>query len=126
MFRFTAIKFSIIRVMESIISLLIIVIILVLGTIGAIVLSQQWLISILCIAAIVGIAIWTWWQLSSIQKDFDRKLQNLIDQINNAQYYEYTFDKKQEKNIQNLDHNLGVIESSIKNIQNNVKACCKL
>jgi hypothetical protein len=112
--------------MESIISLLVIVIILVVCTIGALVLGQQWLISIFCIVAIVVVAIWTWWQVSLIQKQFDFKLQNLIDQINNAQYYEYTFDKKQEKNIQNLDHNIGVIESSIKNIQNNVKACCKL
>ena len=39
-----------------------------------------------------------------IRNDYNNKIANLIDQINNSQYYEYKFDKKNNSNLTNLQN----------------------
>lgn len=56
-----------------------------------------------------------------IKQYTQQKLQGVVDQINDAQYYEYKFDKKQEINIKNLDQNVNNMYSSVNNLQNNIK-----
>lgn len=48
------------------------------------------------------------------------KLQNLIDQINNAKLYEYKYDEKQDENIQNIDKNTTEVHDKLLQLQNNI------
>ena len=43
----------------------------------------------------------------------DDRLEKLVKQINNAQYYEYQFDTKQDENIQNIDKNVTELKKTI-------------
>jgi hypothetical protein len=57
---------------------------------------------------------------SSEVLDLKNKLNYLVTNINNAQFYEYTFDKQQEKNIKHVDKNVGQLEKAIKDLQASV------
>lgn len=50
----------------------------------------------------------------------DDRLEKLVKQINNAQYYEYQFDTKQDENIQNIDKNVTELKKTIDKVQNNL------
>jgi hypothetical protein len=54
-------------------------------------------------------------------KDTNSKMQALVDQINDSQYYEYKFDKKQDQNIKNIDQNVTEVHTNLLKLQNNVK-----
>jgi hypothetical protein len=60
-------------------------------------------------------------QNTRIKTDTRDRMQGLVDQINDAQYYEYKFDKKQDQNIKNIDKNVTNVHQNIVKLQNNVK-----
>lgn len=93
---------------------------------------MEWVIIFLCIIFIVlvilvilGLKVYVFLDMkhkntSSDVLDLRRKLNYLVDNINNAQYYEYTFDKQQEKNIRHVDKNVEQLEKTIKDLQSSV------
>lgn len=70
---------------------------------------------------LVVLAVFSYFYAESVRSDSDKKLQYVVDQINNSQYYSYNFDTEQQTNIQNLDHNINAIEKKIESIDNGLK-----
>lgn len=52
----------------------------------------------------------------------DMKFKNLVDQINNVNYYSYEYDKGQEKNIQNLEENITNMHDTLMTVKDAVGA----
>ena len=81
-------------------------------------------ISVTLVTMLIALCVYIFIQNRTVKsdvQDFSGKLNNLVQNINNAQYYEYTFDKQQETNIKNVDKNVEEIEKSIKVLQSNIK-----
>ena len=56
-------------------------------------------VSSIALATIVVISIVGYNKANSIESDYNSKMRDVVDQVNNAQYYEYEFDKKNKENI---------------------------
>lgn len=78
-------------------------------------------ISIVSVFVVVTTAFVLYYQNEQLKKDTSTKMQGIVDQINDSQYYEYKFDKKQEQNIKNLDENVTNVHTDLVKLQNNVK-----
>jgi len=79
------------------------------------------IIGTVSIILIVTTGVVLYYKDEQIKKDTQSKMQGLVDQINDSQYYEYKFDKKQDQNIKNLDQNITQVYDSVVKLQNNVK-----
>lgn len=79
------------------------------------------LISIFSLLVVTTTAFILYYKNEELKNDAFAKIQNVINQVNDSQYYEYNFDKKQEQNIKNLDANIETVNNSLVNLQNNVK-----
>lgn len=77
-------------------------------------------LSALSIILVVTTAFVFHYRQEKIQSDTQSKLQGLVDQINDAQHYEYKFDINQDQNIKNLDTNVTNMYTSVDKLQNNV------
>lgn len=78
-------------------------------------------ISLVSVMVVITTAFVLYYQNDKLKKETNTKLQNVVNQINDSQYYEYSFDKKQEQNIKNLDSNITTVNKSLVDLQNNVK-----
>ena len=73
------------------------------------------------VAIISACFVMLYFEKKHIKNDIDERLTNLVNNINNAQYYEYTYDKQQETNIRNVDKNVAEVYAKLKQLQENVK-----
>lgn len=60
-------------------------------------------------------------QQEKLKTDVNSKLNSVVDQINDSQLYEYNFDKQQEGNIKNVDHNISTLYDAVVEAQKNVE-----
>jgi len=60
-------------------------------------------------------------QQERVKEDLTKKLNSVVTQINDSQFYEYSFDKNQDQNIQNMDKNTTVLYDSVTAAQKNLK-----
>lgn len=79
------------------------------------------IISLIAIIIVLTATIALYFQQEQIKTDVNQKLNSVVDQINDSQYYEYNFDKLQDENIKNVDDNMTNIYDNVLNLQNNVK-----
>lgn len=77
-------------------------------------------IIIIIILIIFFILIILYYQNKNNKKTIFGNLQELVDKINNSQYYEYKFDINQDQNIKNIDQNLTEVNNNLIKLQNNV------
>jgi hypothetical protein len=71
--------------------------------------------AIISCVALISIVISTYVmtnQLSNVKHDYNTKLKDVVDQINDAQHYEYEYDIKQQQMINNLNTNLSNLQVS--------------
>lgn len=80
-----------------------------------VVISVISLVVVLC-----GIA-FIYHQQERVRSEFKTKMQGIVDQVNDASFYQYNYDKQQAQNIENNDKNVGTLYESVTNMQNNVK-----
>lgn len=79
------------------------------------------IVSSISIVLVITSAIVLYRQNEKLKIDTRDKMQGLVDQINDAQYYEYKFDQKQDQNIKNVDANVSSVHQNLIKLQNNVK-----
>ena len=60
-------------------------------------------------------------QQERVKQDITKKLNSVVTQINDSQFYEYSFDKNQDQNIQNMDKNTTTLYDSVTAAQKNLK-----
>lgn len=60
-------------------------------------------------------------QQQNIRDDVKRKMSEVVNQINDSQYYEYNFDKQQDDNLKNVDQNVTSLYEAVVDAQKNVK-----
>ena len=53
-------------------------------------------------------------------KNTDKKLREIVSDINNSNYYTYTFDKQQEENLKNMESNINSMASNYLYVKDNV------
>ena len=61
-----------------------------------------------------------YFQQEKLKEAVNGKLNNVVDQINDSQFYEYKFDQQQDDNIKNVDRNLTSVYDAVVNTQANV------
>ena len=69
----------------------------------------------IALIAIIVITIFGIYNIRAIQNDYNTKINDVVDQVNNAQYYEYQYSQKQSGRVSNVETNL------IKNQEQNSK-----
>jgi hypothetical protein len=69
-------------------------------------------VSSIALATIVIVSIVGYNKANTIESDYNSKMRNVVDQVNNAQYYEYEFDKKNKANINELGKNLDTVKTT--------------
>lgn len=79
------------------------------------------IISSLAFIFVTTSAIVFYFQAEKVRNEARDNMQSMVDQINDAQFYEYKFDKKQEENIKNLDKNINNVNDNVVKLQNNVR-----
>ncbi len=79
------------------------------------------IISSLALIFVTTSAFVFYFQAEKVRNEARNNMQNMVDQINDAQFYEYKFDKKQEENIKNLDKNITNVYDNVVKLQNNVR-----
>jgi len=73
-------------------------------------------------AAIVLVAMFLFFEQQKLKIHFDDKMSALVDQINQANYYAYEHDVKQQENIKNDTSNIRNTYDTVLQLQNNVRA----
>ena len=68
------------------------------------------IISFLCLVVIVIVSVIIVLQSNKLKHDVKRTFADVINQINDSQYYAYTFDKRQEQNLKNVDLNVSIVD----------------
>lgn len=66
-------------------------------------------ISSICLLIIIIVTVMLFVQSNRMRKDIRGDIDDLVNQINDSQYYAYSFDKLQESNIRNTDHNMNTV-----------------
>ena len=77
------------------------------------------------LATIVLVAVFLFFEQQKLKIHFDDKMSALVDQINQANYYAYEHDVKQQENIKNDTSNIRNTYDTVLQLQNNVKAIDK-
>jgi hypothetical protein len=70
---------------------------------------------------LLGIALFTYFYADRMKSESDKKLQYVVDQVNNSQFYSYNFDKQQEQNIKNIDDTVKTAQDTLSKVQNMYK-----
>jgi hypothetical protein len=76
--------------------------------------------SIIAILVIIIVAAYFYNETKNMKRDTSAKFRELVEKINNANLYEYQFDKKQQETIKNLDNNIIVTYDLVRKLQTNV------
>lgn len=69
-----------------------------------------------CIVVLVAVAGFMMWQNQRHKANIDATMTDLVEQINKATRYTYTFDKNQETNVKNLDTNIKIVHEKVQRI----------
>jgi hypothetical protein len=75
-------------------------------------------IVVLMTLAVAGYFIWRFLNMSD--KNTDKKLKEIVSEINNSNYYSYTFDKQQEENLKNMEANINSMANNYLYVKDNV------
>lgn len=67
-------------------------------------------ISLSCFFVIIVVSIVLFIYNSNMKNENNRVMADIVNQLNDSNFYAYKFDQKQEDNIQNVDHNVIVID----------------
>lgn len=70
-------------------------------------------VSGLSLTVIVVVSVVLYINAEKAQKSLDGTVKEVVDQINDSQYYAYRFDKKQEENIKNTDNNIQLVNKKV-------------
>lgn len=73
------------------------------------------IVSGLSLTVIVVVSVVLFINSESAKKSMNSTIKEVVDQINDSQYYAYRFDKKQEDNLKNLDTNIDLVNKKIEN-----------
>jgi alpha-tubulin suppressor-like RCC1 family protein len=76
-------------------------------------------VSGLCLIVLIVVSIILYVKASNMKSNFNIHMRDMVDQINDAQYYAYKFDKKQEENVKNLDENVILMDEKIGGVHAN-------
>lgn len=79
------------------------------------------IVSGLSLSVIIAVSIVLFFNVDHAKKNVDGTLRDVVDQINDSQYYAYKFDKKQEDNIRNLDTNIQRVNNKVKTLDASLK-----
>jgi len=79
------------------------------------------IVSVISFVLLVTTAVALYYQSEKVKADTHDRIQDIVSQINDSQYYGYKFDKNQDKNIQNIDKNVTNMYQSLTKLQNNFK-----
>ena len=74
------------------------------------------IISIISLLVIVVITVVLLYQNASVRDNTTAKMQSMVDKINDANYYTFQYDKKQEHNIKTLDDNINTVAGDVRNV----------
>lgn len=83
--------------------------------------GSETVISIISIIIVIITGVFLFLHLYKIRTENNERIQSVVDQINDAQYYGYKYDKKQNENIKNIDDNVLSVYQSHEKLQNNVR-----
>lgn len=78
------------------------------------------ILSIIALVTIMLVAAYFYNENKKMKRETSAKFRELVDKINNANLYEYQFDKKQQETMKNLDHNIQVTNNLVRKLQTNV------
>lgn len=78
-------------------------------------------LSTLSLTIIIIVTIVLFINTDKIKKDTESVMRDVVDQINDASYYSYKYDKKQEENIMNVDANIQKIKAHTDSIDKTLK-----
>ena len=81
----------------------------------------NWLL-FFCILVIVTVITVLIFQQFQYKAHIERKLEDLVAQINNASLYAYNFDKNQDENLQNVDSSVLEMSNAVKQLKNNIES----
>ena len=75
-------------------------------------------ITVLIAMGIAGYFIYRFLKMSD--KHTDKKLKEIVSEINNSNYYSYNFDKQQEENLKNMESNINSMANNYLYVKDNV------
>ena len=80
------------------------------------------IISIVSLLVIVTVTVVLLYQNASVRDNTSAKMQSMVEKINDANYYTFQYDKKQEHNIKTLDDNINTVAGDVGNVNNDLQA----
>lgn len=80
------------------------------------------IVSIISLMVIATVTIVLLYQNARVKDSVALSMQNVVDQINDATYYDHEFNQKQEDNIKNLDTNMQTISKDLSNLSSAINA----
>jgi hypothetical protein len=80
------------------------------------------IISIVSLLVIITVTVVLLYQNASVRDNTSAKMQSMVEKINDANYYTFQYDKKQEHNIKTLDDNINTVAGDVGNVNNDLQA----
>lgn len=80
------------------------------------------IISIISLLVIITVTVVLLYQNASVRDNTSAKMQSMVEKINDANYYTFQYDKKQEHNIKTLDDNINTVAGDVGNVNNDLQA----
>ena len=78
------------------------------------------ILSIISIVLIIGTSYYFYSETKELKNETSARFRELVEKINNANLYEYKFDKKQQESMKNLDDNIIITNELVRKMQNNL------
>ena len=73
--------------------------------------------SIICLVAIMVVSFYIYFQIEATKKYVREELSKFATLVNDAQYNEFVFDKRNEKNIINLEVRIKELDNQLKQLK---------
>jgi hypothetical protein len=73
--------------------------------------------SIICLVAIMVVSFYIYFQVEATKKYVREELSKFATLVNDAQYNEFVFDKRNEKNIINLETRIKELDKQLKQLK---------
>jgi hypothetical protein len=83
------------------------------------------ILSVVSIILIIIVAAYLYYETKNMKRETTAKFRELVEKINNANLYEYQFDKKQQETIKNLDNNIIITNELMRKLETNVNYLSK-
>jgi len=78
-------------------------------------------IYILVAVILLTVAAFSYFYTEKVRADADKKLQYVVDQINNSQYYSFNYDKEQQTNLKTVDQGISIVDKKLDVLGNEFK-----